>query len=124
ECDRMQPLVVPVRRGIEQFQRILSTLARVELNDGLTLRQLVDEAGNRLPRNTTVVAILGAVSMETAVVLGSLRRQGYAITAVLVLFREEAADEGHARLAAEGIDVRRVSDEASLTVLCQSQMLR
>jgi uncharacterized protein (DUF58 family) len=124
ESDRMQPLVVPARRGIEQFQRILETLARVELNDGLSLRELVDEAGNRLPRNATVIAILGQVSLETAVVLGSLRRQGYAVTAVLVQFREEAGEEGHARLAAEGIDVRRVSDEASVSLLCQRQLLR
>jgi uncharacterized protein (DUF58 family) len=124
ESNRLQPLVVPAGRGLEQFRRIRETLARVELNDGLSLSQLVQEAGNRMPRNATVVAILGEVTMETAIVLGSLRRQGYAVTAVLVLFREEAGEEGHARLAAEGIDVRRVTNEESLTVLCQRQLMR
>jgi uncharacterized repeat protein (TIGR01451 family) len=124
ENDRLQPLVVPARRGVEQFQRILETLARVELNDGLSLCGLIEEAGNRLPKNATVVAILGEVSTETALVLGSLRRQGYAVTAVLVLFREEVLVEAHACLAAERIDVRSVTDEASVAVLCQRQMVR
>ena len=124
ESDRLQPLVVPARRGVEQFQRILETLARVELNDGLSLHGLIEEAGNRLPKSATVVAILGAVSTETVLVLGILRRQGYAVTAVLVLFREEPLAEAHGRLAAERIDVRSVTDEASVAVLCQRQMVR
>src|SRR5438874_1567547 len=124
ESDRLQPLVVPARRGVEQFQRILETLARVELNDGLDMAGLIEEAGNRLPRNATVVAILGEVSAETALALGSLRRHGYAVTAVLVQFREEAGETAYVRLAAEGIDVRYVKDEASVAVLCQRLMLR
>ena len=39
--------------------RIQETLARVELTDGLTLPQLIVEAGARLPRDATVLAILG-----------------------------------------------------------------
>jgi uncharacterized protein (DUF58 family) len=124
ESNRLQPLVVPARRGVQQFRRILRTLARVELNDGLDLAQLISEAGNRLPRNATVVAILGQASEETALALGSLRRRGYAVTAVLVLLREEAREQAHALLAAEGIDVRSVQDDASVAVLCQRQMLR
>ncbi len=124
ESDRLQPLVLPARRGVEQFQRILETLARVELNDGLGVAGLIEEAGNRLPRNATVVAILGAASAETALALGNLRRHGYAVTAVLVLFLEEANEQAHALLAAEGIDVRSVNNDDSVAVLCQRQMLR
>lgn len=124
ESNRLQPLVVPARRGVEQFQRILETLARVELNDGLAVAGLIEEAGSRLPRNATVVAILGAVSAETALALGSLRRHGYAVTAVLVMLGEEAGEEAQIRLAAERIDVRHVNDEASVAFLCQRQMLR
>jgi uncharacterized protein (DUF58 family) len=124
ESDRLQPLVVPARRGVEQFQRIRETLARVELNDGLGVAALIQEAGNRLPRNATVVAILGEASLETTIALGSLRRQGYTVTAVLVIFGEDANEAAHIRLVAEGIDVRSVNDEASVAVLCQRQMLR
>ncbi len=124
DSDRLQPLVVPARRGVEQFQRILETLARVELNDGLDVAGLIEEAGNRLPRNATVVAVLGAAPAETALALGNLRRHGYAVTAVLVMLGEEAGEAAQIRLAAERIDVRQVNDEASVAFLCQRQMLR
>ena len=42
--------------------RILETLARVELTDGLTLAQLITETGSRLPRDATVVADSDSVS--------------------------------------------------------------
>ena len=38
--DRLQPLVVETRRGAEQLMRILETLARAELTDGLSVPQL------------------------------------------------------------------------------------
>jgi uncharacterized protein (DUF58 family) len=125
ESDRLQPVGVPTRRGVEQFGRILETLARVELSDGLTLAQLAVEASSRLPRNATVIAVLGQASEETAVALGQLRRRGYAVTAVLVLVADERdRAEAMGRLLAEGIDVRHVNDEAAVAAVCRQQALR
>lgn len=124
ESDRLQPLVVETRRGPEQFHRILETLARVELTDGLTVPQLVVETASRLPRDATVAAVLGEVTAETALALGNLKRRGYAVTALLVIFGEEKQEAALARLLAEGIDVRDVHDEASLAVACRRQVLR
>src|SRR5207247_10090560 len=86
--DRLQPIVVEARRGVEQFQRIRETLARVELTDGLTFAQLIAETDSRLPRDATVIAVLGQVTPETALALGSLRRRGYAVAAILVIFED------------------------------------
>ena len=122
--ERLQPIVVETRRGIEQFQRIRETLARVELTDGLTVPQLLEETSSRLPRDATVVAILGSVSPETALALGSLRRRGFAVTAILVVFEGEALDHALIRLLAEGIEVRQLRNEAELPGLCQRQLLR
>ncbi len=124
ESERLQPLVVETRRGVEQFQRIRETLARVELTDGLTLAQLVVETASRLPRDATVVAILGDVTAETALALGNLRRRGHAVTAILIIFGEEKQEGALGHLLAEGIDVRSVRDEVSLAVVCQQQVLR
>jgi uncharacterized repeat protein (TIGR01451 family) len=124
ESDRLQPLVVETRRGVEQFQRIQETLARVELTDGLTLPQLITETAGRIPRDATVVAILGAVSEETALALGNLRRRGHAVTAVLIIFEDDYLEDGLGRLLAERIDVRHLKDEAGLVGLCQQQVLR
>src|SRR5262249_52790389 len=106
ESDRLQPLVVGTRRGVGQFQRIRETLARVELTDGLTLAELVVETTSRLPRDATVVALLGDVPVETALALGNLRRRGHAVTAVLVIFEDEGYETAAGRLIAAGIDVR------------------
>jgi uncharacterized repeat protein (TIGR01451 family) len=124
ESDRLQPVIVDTRRGVEQFQRIRETLARVELTDGLTFAQLLEEAGSRMPRDATVIAVLGAASPETALSLGALRRRGLAVTAILVVFDEDALQQAWIRLLAEGVEVRHLTSEAELPGLCQRQLLR
>src|SRR5581483_2375275 len=121
--DRLQPVVVPTRRGVEQFQRIRETLARVELTDGLGLARLLVEAASRLPRDATVVALLGDVPLESALALGTLNRQGYAVSAVLIAIDEENLEKCYGRLLAEGIRaVRILKDELGLQDLCQQQV--
>lgn len=125
ESDRLRPVTVDTRRGPDQLQRILETLARAELSDGLTFPQFVMEVASRLPRDATVVAILPDVPSETALALGSLIRRGYAVTAVLVMYEDE--DEFPTcmgRLIAEGIDVRHVQDEDGISALCSAQLTR
>jgi uncharacterized repeat protein (TIGR01451 family) len=123
ESDRLQPLVVPTRRGPEQFRRILETLARVELTDGLTLAQLVVESASRLPRDATVAAILSVVSPEAALALGSLRRRGYAVVAILVMPDEDEQAAAAGPLIAEGLEVRPIRDEAGLAAVCRRELL-
>jgi uncharacterized repeat protein (TIGR01451 family) len=124
ESDRLQPLVVETRRGVEQFPRILEVLARAELNDGLTLPQLITETAGRIPRSATVVAVLARVTVEIALALGNLRRRGHAVTAVLVMMGDDGLEKASGRLMAERIEVRHVRDEASLAFVCQQHVLR
>jgi uncharacterized protein (DUF58 family) len=125
ESDRLQPLVVPTRRGLEQFQHIREALARVELTDGLPFPQFLLEVTPRLPRDATVLAILPQVSVETAVALGGLKQQGFAVTAVLVMMDENTLEDAYGRLMAQRIrDVRHVTDELSIGDLCGSPMQR
>jgi uncharacterized protein (DUF58 family) len=128
--ERLQPLFVETRRGVVQLERILETLARLELTDGFSFAELVNEAASRIPRDATVVAILTEVTEETALALGNLKRSGFAVIAVLVLFGEteyydwaQPPDWAH-RLVAEGIEFRRVDDESSLSNLCAERILR
>jgi uncharacterized protein (DUF58 family) len=124
QSERLQPLIVETRRGIEQLQRIRETLARVELTDGLTFPQLVLETIGRLPRDATIVAVLPDVPVETALTLGNLRRRGFAVTAVLIGFEPNQFQSGYGRLMAEGIhDVRHLKSEAGLPTLCSRQFL-
>lgn len=121
--DRLRPVEVRAARGPDQFQRMLETLARLELTDGLTFADLVVEVSSRLPRDATVIAILPDVPEETAIALGTLKRGGYSVTAVVVTYDEHHFAACGGRLVAEGIDVRRVDDEAMLAALCSQRMI-
>jgi hypothetical protein len=124
KSERLDPLIVPTRRGAEQLHRIRETLGRVELTDGMPFTGLVLETSGRLPRDATVIAILGAVSIETAVSLGNLRRQGFAITAIVIAMEANALEKAHGRLLAEGIrDVRHLQREEGLPTLCRQQVM-
>jgi uncharacterized protein (DUF58 family) len=115
-------VIVETRRGPEQLMRILEALARLELTEGMTFPQLVVEATSRLPRDATIVAILPSVSQEASIALGSLKRRGYAVTAILVTYDDDdEAPAGMGRLIAEGIDVRRVDSESAIASVCAAQ---
>jgi uncharacterized protein (DUF58 family) len=128
--ERLEPVSVETRRGSGQLDRILDTLARLELTDGLPFADLLFEVSGRLPRDATVAAVLTQVTEETAFALGNLKRGGFAVMVVLVSF--EAIDyhdwssppEWAERLMAEGIEFRRVQDETSLTQLCAEHFVR
>ncbi len=125
ESDRLRPVEVRNSRGAEQLTRILEALARVELTDGLTFAQLVLEVSGHLPRDATVAAVLSDVSPETAITLGSLKRGGYAVTAFLLATSDEYEDAERAgRLLAEGIDVRQIHNENSISEICSTRLLR
>jgi uncharacterized repeat protein (TIGR01451 family) len=115
ESDRIRPVVVETRRGVDQFLKIREALARLELSDGLTFAQLVLEMAARMPRDATLIAILPRVPVETAVALGMLRRQGFAITAILIGLDESSKIEAHGRLLVETVrDIRYVNTELEL----------
>jgi uncharacterized repeat protein (TIGR01451 family) len=122
--DRLQPIVVETRRGAEQLMRILETLARVELTDGLSFAQLLIEAAGRLPRDATVVALLASPSFETIIALGELRRKGLAVTAIINLYDDEEFRRASAQLASEGIEARHLKSVEMLPDLCREYVLR
>jgi len=123
--ERLQPLLVPTRRGVEQLQRIRETLARVELSNGLTFAELVSETISRLPRDATFLAVLPEVPVETAVALGNLHRAGWAVCVVLILLEDAALERAYGRLVAENIrDIRHLKNEEELPELCRRQVDR
>lgn len=118
ESDRLRPVQVETRRGIEQFQQVREALARLELTEGLTFAQLILEVSPRLPRDATIIAVLPRVPVETSTMLGSLRRQGFAISVVLIGMEDSERSQAHGRLLAENIrDVRYVNSEEELGML-------
>jgi hypothetical protein len=118
--DRLRPAVVETRRGHEQLMRIMETLARAELTDGLTFAQLVHEPSCRLKADATVVAILTQVTEQTAIALGNLRRRGYFVAVILNLYESWDYAEAAGALLSEGIESHHLKDEASIPEICRN----
>ena len=121
--DRLRPLVVETRRGAEQLMRILETLARAELTDGLDLAHLIFETTSRLPRDATVLAILTSVTPSAAIALGNLRRRGFAVTAIINVFEERDYAEASGQLLSERIDSLHLKDEGAISTICRRYVL-
>ncbi|MBY0514328.1 MAG: DUF58 domain-containing protein [Gemmataceae bacterium] len=118
ESDRVRPVTVDTRRGFDQFQKIREALARLELSDALEFPQLALEMAPRMPRDATVIAILPRVPAGSAVALGTLRRQGFAVTAILIGLSDAERLDAHGKLLAETVrDIRSVNAEAELGML-------
>ncbi|MGV3755845.1 MAG: DUF58 domain-containing protein [Verrucomicrobiota bacterium] len=128
--DRLRPVVLEANTGDEHFNHLRETLARVELNDGLTLSQLVDEVESRLSRDTTVIVVVPQITEETAFALGTLQRSGFKVLAVMITFGDEDYRDWAkpptwaGRLLAEGVEFRWIFDEAGLSSLCASEVWR
>ena len=81
------------------------------------------EAEPRLPRDATVVAVLADVTPEMAVALGHLKRQGFAVSVVLLAFDEVERIDSAGPLLAQGLPVRALSDEKELSGFCELQLV-
>lgn len=123
KSDRLRPVIVPTRRSVEQSIHIFRSLARLELTSGMTFPTLIVEASSQLPRDATVIAIVSEMKMETAVALGSLKRQGYSVVAIVNTFHEERFIQTTAPLLAEGIGAMHLKDEDSIRTICEKQAL-
>jgi hypothetical protein len=118
ESDRLRPVVVETRRGVDQFQQIREALARLELSDGMDFARLCLEMAARMPRDATVIAILPRVPVESAIALGTLRRQGFAVTAILIGLDDGDKLLAHGRLLAETVrDIRYINTVEELAHL-------
>ncbi|MCO6453964.1 MAG: DUF58 domain-containing protein [Pirellulaceae bacterium] len=123
DSDRLRPVVVPTRRGAEQLVRILESLARVELTDGLHLADLLLEASGRMPRDATALVILPRVAPESVVALSHLKSQGFAVAAVLNVYDEYDFAQASGPLLAAGIPTYHLKDEQHISGLCRSYVL-
>ncbi|MCA9178227.1 MAG: DUF58 domain-containing protein [Planctomycetales bacterium] len=124
DSDRLQPLIVRTNRGPEQLMRIIETLARAELTDGLTLPELITETASQLPRDATVLAILPSVTAESAIALGLLKRRGFAVAAIINVFDRNDFADASGPLLAQGIPTYHLPDEDAVSGVCRRIVAR
>jgi hypothetical protein len=89
------------------------------------VEQLIASAQDRVPRDATVLCLLPRVTLEAAMAIGDLRRQGYAVSVVLIAIPENELPTALARLTAERVlDVRHLQTEDQIPLLCGNQVDR
>lgn len=123
ELDLKRPMVVPTRKGPDQIRQVLEALARLELNDGLELSELIVETAQRMPADASVIVLLAQPTLEAAIALRGLRRQGRAVTAIVNSHDHEHFVRASGILLAEGIDAHWLSSEPAIADICRSQKL-
>lgn len=126
--DRLRPLSVPTRKGVGQLAQILETLGRLETADSLNFPELIQECANVLPRDAGIVPVLQNVLPETALALGQLRRQGFAVTVLLIQF-DQSHNPDWAQtptwaepLVAEGLPFITIANEEQLAELSTANL--
>lgn len=121
ESDRLRPQVHPPNRGPEHLRRLLLSLARMELTDGIHFDQLILETACRMPKDASVIAILQKVTERAAVALGNLRRQGYAVTAIVNVHDVYDFAQLSKHLLAEGVSTHHLADANSIATIAKAQ---
>lgn len=121
---RLSPVVVETRRDANQSQRIQETLARLELTEEYEFGDMLADAGPRLPRSASVIAIVSRLTNESATALGNLKRRGYSVLALAVTYGEGAHPDWAAppewaeRLLQQGVPFRPIPDEEAISSFC------
>ena len=123
KSDRLRPVIVPTRKSPEQAINIFHALARLELTNGMKLPTLLVESASQLPRDATIVAIISEINMERAVALGSLKKQGYSVVAIVNTYDPERFAQTTGPLLNEGIGVMHLRDEDSIRGICEKQAM-
>jgi uncharacterized protein (DUF58 family) len=127
---RLRPVVLAAAKGENQLAEILAVLARLEHTDGLDFADMIREAAPRISRDTTVVAVLGAVTPQIAAALGDVALRGLLVTAIVVSIEMEAVPDWArppdwaAMLLSQGIDFRVVNGEEAVGNLCAEAIIR
>ncbi len=115
---RLEPVVVPTRRGAASRLLIIESLARLELTDGMTLPQLLIETNSRMPRDATVIVVLPKVTEQSSIALGNLVSTGFAVTAVINTHEPLDFADASGPLLAQGIATHHLVDERSIVQIC------
>lgn len=118
--DRLRPVLVPPSKSAERLSVILDQLARLELTDGLTLDQALLACTGRLPRDASIVAIVSRMDESTAFALESMKRQGFAVTAIVNCWDNETWQVASGFLVQHGIHAFHLREPEAVSHICRA----
>ena len=111
--DQLRPFQVETRRSEAQGLRILESLARAELTDGLTIDRMLVSETEHIRRDAALLVVVPAVTPELELAFAMLKSSGFSIT-VFVIMNQEEFVRVEAMLASDGIEVFHVERPTDL----------
>jgi hypothetical protein len=114
--DRLRPVTVRPGRGSEKTAEILDALARLEPSEGLSLRQMLVEELQHLPRDLSLIIVTPLLGRELSQAVAALKFCGIPVTVVLI-DNPEAWERGRGLFSAQNVPVlhiRRPEDLAEI----------
>lgn len=124
ESDRRRPVLMKPSRGPTQLTDMISTLARLERTDALTLAELLVESESRLSNETTILLILQQCPPESIAAIVSLSRRGWAVAAIINTHDINDFSAAAGPLIACRIPTFHLSTEESIAEVCRQATLR
>ncbi len=79
-----RPVILEPARGIQQYTRILETLAAVHADGSVPLEEVLEKESRRFGRHSTVIVVTPSVSEDWVFALGALGHQGARTACVLL----------------------------------------
>ncbi len=123
QSNRLRPVQLKTSKRSDRMLRMLDTLARLEKTDGLSLHNMLASHASELPRDASVIVIVAQMTLERALGLELLHRQGFAVTAIVNAYDTEHYQNAAAILAKHGIPTRHLRDETSLAEICHRHLV-
>jgi uncharacterized protein (DUF58 family) len=119
--ERLAPLVIPARRGPEQFALIHENLGRLALSDGLPLEQALWEDLSHIEREQVLAVIAGRVDDGLIGALLSVRALGYRIL-LMVVGDNPGHDRALETLVPAGVELMRMDEEWRLREIATGRL--
>ena len=124
KSDRLRPIVKSASRDTANLREIVSTLARLERSDGLTLSELLIESESRLSNETTMLVLLQQCTPESLAAMLGLSRRGWAVAVIINTYDINDYSAIAGPLIAARIPTFYLSSAETIAEVCRQTVLR
>lgn len=124
ENDRIEPVIIKNDKTPIHYQQMLSTLARLERGDTLSLPELLTECESQIASDTTALIIVQIADEAALAAIISLARRGRAVEVIANVHSTEEHSRIAAPLSDANITTHHLRDSDSIAGLCRAVSIR
>jgi uncharacterized protein (DUF58 family) len=111
---RLEPFMVPTRKGAEQSRLILEALARLDYTDGLKIESVLQYSMEHLSRNSTILVITPGLTDSMAIMMSIMKESGF-LSNLFIVGDETDYFSAVGMLAAKSIPIYHIKDVAGIS---------